>query len=183
MAKGTFGERLKRERELREVSLNEVTAATRISTRFLEALENEDWNRLPGGAFNRGFVRAVARYLGLDEESLLAEYDMAHGGHASGDVPASPETRIPSPPKWILPAIVVGTLVVIAGLVAAGVYTWHRFSAHRKPKQSSAVFTPSINDLAATCVSQPDVARVERPAQDARWLAAWLRYNKIRHQT
>ena len=43
MARGTFGERLKRERELREVTLDEITSATRIGSRFLEALENEDW--------------------------------------------------------------------------------------------------------------------------------------------
>jgi cytoskeleton protein RodZ len=74
MAKGTFGERLKREREMRGVSLDEIASATRIGTRFLEALENEQWDRLPGGVFNRGFIRAVARFLGLDEESLIAEY-------------------------------------------------------------------------------------------------------------
>src|SRR5580658_6584902 len=79
MATGTFGERLKRERELREVSLKEVTAGTRIGPRFLEALENEEWEKLPGGVFNRGFVRAIARYLGLDEEALLGEYDLAYG--------------------------------------------------------------------------------------------------------
>jgi transcriptional regulator with XRE-family HTH domain len=78
MARGNFGERLKRERELREVTLEEITSATRIGPRFLEALENEDWEKLPGGVFNRGFVRSVARYLGLDEESILAEYDLAH---------------------------------------------------------------------------------------------------------
>jgi transcriptional regulator with XRE-family HTH domain len=43
MAKGNFGERMKRERELREVSLAEVTRGTRISPQFLEALENEQW--------------------------------------------------------------------------------------------------------------------------------------------
>src|SRR6266403_2115993 len=51
MARGNFGERLKREREMREVSLEELTKATRISTRFLLALENEDWEKLPGGVF------------------------------------------------------------------------------------------------------------------------------------
>jgi len=51
MARGIFGERLKRERELREVSLEEVAKSTRIGTRFLEALENEQWERLPGGHF------------------------------------------------------------------------------------------------------------------------------------
>ena len=74
MSKSTFGERLRREREMRGVGLEEIATATRISTRFLEALETEHWERLPGGVFNRGFIRAVARYLGLDEESLLAEY-------------------------------------------------------------------------------------------------------------
>lgn len=62
---------------MRGVSLEEISSATRISTRFLEALETEQWNRLPGGVFNRGFVRAVARFLGLDEESMIAEYALA----------------------------------------------------------------------------------------------------------
>ena len=67
MTKDTFGESLKREREMRGVTLEEISAATRIATRFLRAIENEEWDQLPGGVFNRGFVRAVARYLGLDE--------------------------------------------------------------------------------------------------------------------
>src|SRR5215470_18584029 len=100
MAKGTFGERLKRERELREISVDELTKATRISQRFLEALENEDWAKLPGGVFGRAFVRTIARYLGLDEESFLAEYDAARGD-LSQDGSAKPEERIPSPPRWI----------------------------------------------------------------------------------
>lgn len=142
MAKGNFGERLKRERELREVSLNEVTAATRISTRFLQALENEDWNKLPGGVFNRGFVRSVARYLGLDEENLLAEYDMARGDQAP-EAPAVPETRAPSMPKWIAPAAVLAALLVLGALVAAGIYAWYRYLANRSVSQSSSAFASS----------------------------------------
>jgi cytoskeletal protein RodZ len=77
MSKSGFGERLKRERELRGVSRDEICTATRIGSRYLDALENEQWSMLPGGVFNRGFVRAVARFLGLDEDDLLAEYDHA----------------------------------------------------------------------------------------------------------
>ena len=84
MAKGSFGEILKREREMREVTLNEVTVATRIAPRFLEAFEREEWEKLPGGVFNRGFVRAIARYLGLNEENLLSEYDLAYGEQRAG---------------------------------------------------------------------------------------------------
>ena len=98
MNKGSFGELLKRERELREVTLNEVTVATRIPPRFLEAFEREDWEKLPGGVFNRGFVRAIARYLGLDEENLLSEYDLAYGEKLAA-MPAVVENPIPTPPK------------------------------------------------------------------------------------
>jgi cytoskeleton protein RodZ len=138
MARGNFGERLKRERELREVSPNEVVVATRISLRFLEALENEDWEKLPGGVFNRGFVRAIARYLGLNEETLLAEYDLARGDQ-SAEAPPAPENRIPSPPKWLALALALGVLLLIGALVAAGVYGWRRYSAHRRAKMSSAI--------------------------------------------
>src|SRR5207248_6950354 len=77
MSRSGFGERLRRDRELRGVSREEISAATRIGSRFLEALENEQWERLPGGIFNRGFLRAIARFLGLDEDDLIAQYDLA----------------------------------------------------------------------------------------------------------
>src|SRR5436305_4417609 len=110
MARGNFGERLKREGELREVSPNEIVVATRISQRFLEALENEQWEKLPGGIFNRGFVRAIARYLGLDEENLLAEYDLARGDQVPE--PPAAENRIPASSKWTLILLALGALLV-----------------------------------------------------------------------
>jgi cytoskeleton protein RodZ len=137
MARGNFGERLKRERELREVTLEEITAATRISPRFLDALENEDWDRLPGGVFNRGFVRSVARYLGLDEESLLGEYDLAHGAPVNPPV-VRHEDRIPSS-RFLTAALFLGALVLLAALVAGGFYAWRYFMARRAPKQSSQI--------------------------------------------
>jgi cytoskeletal protein RodZ len=137
MATGTFGERLKRERELREVSLKEVTNGTRIGPRFLEALENEEWDKLPGGVFNRGFVRAIARYLGLDEENLLAEYDMARG-EQSLPVPQAYENKIPRPPIWLPILAVLAVLAILGGLIAGGIYGWRRYAAHRAAKQSSS---------------------------------------------
>ena len=72
----SFGENLRREREMRGVSLEEISSATKISLRFLHALEEEDFAKLPGGIFTRGFIRAYAKYLGLDEDRVLAEYQM-----------------------------------------------------------------------------------------------------------
>ena len=141
MAKGNFGERLKRERELREVSMDELTKATRISTRFVEALENEDWKKLPGGVFGHGFVRAIARYLGLNEEALLSEYDSARAQH-SPPPSARPEERIPSPPKWLPFAAAGVVLLLFLGFIFGVRYIWHRFSAHRAEKKIAAASLP-----------------------------------------
>lgn len=137
MARGKFGERLKRERELREVSLDELSKATRISNRFLQALENEEWGKLPGGVFGHGFVRSIARYLGLSEESLLGEYDLARSENLPS-TPAKQEAPIPSPPKWIPVAAVLGGFVVLALIFYSARYGWHHVSAYRAAKQAAA---------------------------------------------
>ena len=160
MARGTFGERLKRERELREVTLDEITSATRIGPRFLEALENEEWEKLPGGVFNRGFVRAVARYLGLDEEAFLAEYDLAHSSQVPP--PERPEERIPSPPRWFPFAVLLGVLALLVVLFAAGVYGWRYFRsrrAHSSPPPASVVVPQSVaaSPAAAPATSGPSL--------------------------
>ena len=160
MARGNFGERLKRERELREVAPNEIVVATRISLRFLEALENEDWKKLPGGIFNRGFVRAIARYLGLDEENLLAEYDLAHGDQSAEALP-SPENRIPSAPKWMAAALALGALLIIAGLIVAGVYGWRSYSAQRHAKRSSAISAQSGSSAQPASLVSRDPAALD----------------------
>ena len=71
---GSFGEKLKREREMRAITLEEIADATKIGTRSLRALEEEHFDQLPGGIFNKGFVRAYARFLGIDEEQAVADY-------------------------------------------------------------------------------------------------------------
>ncbi len=149
MAKGTFGERLKRERELREVPLKEIAAATRISLKFLEALENEQWEKLPGGIFGHGFVRTIARYLGLSEEDLLSEYDMARG-ESSIAPQQKPEQRIPSPPKWIPVAGILLLILLLAGVFFAGRYAWHAFLKHRAATKPTANVILPIQDSSPT---------------------------------
>jgi cytoskeleton protein RodZ len=82
----SFGENLQREREMRGVTLEEISEATKISMRFLQAVESENFAKLPGGIFTRSFIRTYARYLGLDEESVLAEYQLLTGGKSEVDL-------------------------------------------------------------------------------------------------
>src|SRR5512146_645272 len=76
---GLFGERLRREREMRKVTLEEMAAATKIGTRSLKALEDGEFHKLPGGIFNKGFVRSYARFLGINEEQAVTDYLVAAG--------------------------------------------------------------------------------------------------------
>jgi len=85
----SFGEELRREREIRGISLKEISDATKISKRFLEALERNDHPTLPAPVFTRGFVREYARYVGLNAEDMVNRYNYA----------ASHDDRIEKPPQ------------------------------------------------------------------------------------
>lgn len=65
---------LRKARNRRKVELSEVEAATRIRLRYLRAIEDEEWDVLPGGFYTRGFIRTYAAFLGLDGERLADEY-------------------------------------------------------------------------------------------------------------
>jgi cytoskeleton protein RodZ len=78
----SFGEKLKQEREKRKITLEQISASTKIGTRMLQALEEDKFNQLPGGIFNKGFVRAYSRVVGLDEDQTVAEYLEASGDAA-----------------------------------------------------------------------------------------------------
>ena len=69
-----FGARLREARELKGVTLNEIASATKISISVLEALEQNEISRLPGGIFSRGFIRSYANAVGLDQEKTVREY-------------------------------------------------------------------------------------------------------------
>jgi cytoskeletal protein RodZ len=70
----TLGEELKHRREERDISLADISEATRIGTRFLKAIESDNFSVLPGGIFTRSFIRAYAKQVGMDEDEALALY-------------------------------------------------------------------------------------------------------------
>lgn len=84
----SFGEELRREREIRGISLKEIADATKISKRFLDALERNDHHALPAPVFTRGFVREYSRYVGLNSEEMVNRYNFA----------AANDDRIEKPP-------------------------------------------------------------------------------------
>jgi cytoskeletal protein RodZ len=73
-AVGEFGSKFRREREKKGFSLDDVSNVTKIGTRMLQAIEEEQFERLPGGVFNKGFIRAYAKHLGMNDEQAVASY-------------------------------------------------------------------------------------------------------------
>lgn len=71
----SIGAYLKRERELRQVSLEELVQTTRVPLKMLQYIEADNFDELPGDVFARGFVRSYARALGLDAGDVLAKFD------------------------------------------------------------------------------------------------------------
>jgi cytoskeleton protein RodZ len=88
---GSLGARLKKEREQRKITLDDISLSTKIAPRFLVAIEEEQFDQLPGGIFNKGFVRSYARYLGIDENQAVADYVAA----TTTALPESPQGEIP----------------------------------------------------------------------------------------
>jgi len=75
-----FGEELRRERELRDVSREQLASATKVSMRHIAALETGRYEQLPGGVFSKGFVRVIALQLGLDADRTVAAFRHVHSG-------------------------------------------------------------------------------------------------------
>ena len=71
---GNFGDTLRQEREFRGITLDAITHVTKISNRHLVALEQEHFQLLPGGVFNKSMVREYARVVGLDQEEWVNRY-------------------------------------------------------------------------------------------------------------
>jgi cytoskeleton protein RodZ len=183
---GSFGERLRREREMRGISLEDIAGATKIGTRLLRALEEEHFDLLPGGIFNKGFVRAYAKYLGLNEDEAVAGYLLA-AGDASVDpglIAEQNDSRIDrsgsdadSSRTAGFPIIPVLILLIV---IAAGLGGWRIYKdrmQQRRTKLDAAETTssaahpvdmtavPSNPSTATSGVGQPTGAS-ETPASD-----------------
>lgn len=151
MSSTPFGEHLKREREMRGVSLEEIAAATRINTRYLEALEKAHWTELPGGAFNRGFIRSVARFLGLDEDGLIAEYALEMKDKRD----AAP---VETPRDWKPLIAAVCLVLLVAALIGAGIFGYRLYRERRAARARQAAGVSSLTPIGSPHFSRATTA-------------------------
>lgn len=176
----TFGEDLKREREIRGISLKEIADATKISKRFLEAIEKNDHKTLPAPVFTRGFVREYARYLGLNIDDMVNRYNHAAAGDDRIEKPpqlapltppavdppkkAAAKKGIPSAFTRIDRNIFLLTLIV----VALAAVSWWAIQYRRGAQREEAVVETATAETVTTpaAVPTPVPTQTAAPAPD-----------------
>ncbi len=156
---GSFGENLRRERELRGITLVELSNATRIRRKYLVALEDDQFHQLPGGVFNRGFVRAIASYMKLDEHHWIGEYARAAGEEAEVLARYSP----PRPPAPNSISRRVWSLVVLVAVFGAGAYLVHQVRMQRAAEAAPSAPT-SVPTATAPATTTRTAPREQSPA-------------------
>src|SRR5438067_6386643 len=162
---GAFGERMRREREMRGIKLEEIAESTKIGKRNLEALEQERFDQLPGGIFNKGFVRAYAKYLGLDEEQAVNDFLAASANY---DQPSALAPPIPA--TWVKPPAMPSeasirrnnrqwALTALLALVA-GFALWFYYARVAQPPSAAPSTRASAEvDLPGAPIAQPAQSR------------------------
>jgi cytoskeleton protein RodZ len=142
----SLGQELKQLREDKGISLRQISDATHIGMRFLQAIESDSFDALPGGIFNRSFVRKYAKYIGVDEEQVLARYD-----HQVAEQPIEPpkpaQLRYQDFENRSSSAGSLKVVIPLLLLLGAGLYFTYRYinthAAGQTETPADATVTPS----------------------------------------
>jgi cytoskeleton protein RodZ len=165
----SVGETLRQQRLRRKVQLQEVSEELKISARMLEAIEADDYDKLPGGVFAKSFVRQYAGVLGLDEEEVATQFEQAvrspeltrleelRRPSVAAAMPRMDERRFSSGrPRSILPSLIA---VVVVMLICSGVYGWWQ-----RNRQLAATRPQTPRATAARRAAPPPAARTQQPS-------------------
>ncbi|HXR60440.1 MAG TPA: helix-turn-helix domain-containing protein, partial [Solirubrobacterales bacterium] len=134
----SVGDKLREARTRRRLSLAEAEEATKIRTRYLQAIENEEWDQLPGDTYARAFIRTYGRFLGLDGDRLAEEQRLDRGASRPGERlprvdprPRPVSRRRPGRRRSLPPRLVAGVVIalVVVALLAIGLWTGGRDEA------------------------------------------------------
>lgn len=146
------GERLRRARLDRGLSLDHLSGETKIQSWILDAIERDDISRVPGGIFIRGYLTSYARAVGLDAAEVLTAYSIEHPAPTEPP-PAAPEPRRPTgTPLW--------QMAVIAAAVVAVTLIW------RNAARTHADEPPTGTPEAAAALRTPDVHPSPQPLRE-----------------
>jgi cytoskeletal protein RodZ len=168
-----IGPTLREARMRARIDITEVEQATKIRAKYLRAIENEEWNLLPGSTFIKSFLREYADYLDLDSRALVEEYKLRYERPSEHELaPISPQLgrdrRGPGPsgprvaPRWLIVGGVLVLIVLVLGLVGS------LGGGGDDSPSSTDGSTAGTRDRAATTVTSQGRARRAASAAPAR---------------
>ncbi|MFN0123987.1 MAG: RodZ domain-containing protein [Blastocatellia bacterium] len=171
----TLGEELKQARENKGISLRQISDATHIGIRFLQAIEQNNYKLLPGGIFNKAFIKSFARYVGIDEEHALARYQEivdAQGGEAPRAPVSKYEPLDDNDTSSWASTLLAAVAIIIVGLGGYGLF---KYFDTQKTGETTVTQTPtpapaSSQPLVAvtpTATPQPSASPAESPSPGA----------------
>jgi cytoskeletal protein RodZ len=156
----TLGEKLRQAREERDISISEVAEQTRISPHYIEAIENDDYSPLPGGIFNKGFIKSFAKFVGIDEDEALQDYSRQLSQQNEGQ--PEPDTKTYRPEvltddrsRSLLPTLIFAAIIL--GLMTWGVLAlvWYIQDQQNQPvAANSNTASNAANSNTANAVSE-----------------------------
>lgn len=120
----SFGTWLRRQREIREIPLREIAEVTKISVRYLEALEQDRFDVLPAPVFAKGFLREYARFVGLDPDEVINSYLTTQ---QEAEDAVEEEARAGEATSSSSSMLMGAGVIVLLGLVAGLIYYSERF--------------------------------------------------------
>lgn len=142
----SFGNWLRRQRELREITLREIADSSKISLRYLEALEEERFDVLPAPVFAKGFLRQYAKYVGLNPDEVVNHYLWARQAKEPPQE-EEPEEREYRPAVWRQALLVTLGILLLIALVA-----FLAFQVERRRGRTGEAMPPP---MAAPVVESP----------------------------
>ena len=188
----TVGERLREARERQKVTLHAIAEKTNISVRFLDAIEKNQFDKLPGGIFTRGFIRSYASQVGLEPDSLVTQFLSDEPGQRDDDIDEAPAKLAgegPSVSTLVLAG--VGVILVALALVYLLKPDWLGLQSTAAPQESAApeslaapaetatqtsssgalsepaVRSAGLTDATSTASPAPPAAQISEPASAA----------------
>ncbi|HEV3470441.1 MAG TPA: helix-turn-helix domain-containing protein [Pyrinomonadaceae bacterium] len=187
---GSLGQQLRRAREARGVTLREISEQTRITMRHLEAIESDDYKHLPGGIFNKSFIKAYARQIGFDERAALELYARTAREHGDTDeVATTPHrSRVYTGDPARSPLVTAGLSAVIIGVLILVVYAGLHY--YRRTEGEAGAAQPQPSPAAAAAGQTPAASPTPPPAEGFKvtvrardrsfWLTSWQDAEKKR---
>lgn len=185
----SIGEQLRLAREERGIGLREICDQTRISVHYLEAIEANDYKRLPGGVFNRSFIKAYAKCVGYDEREAIEGYTryLREHGESSDDVNTTPmhskvytdtpATRSP----WLTVVLAILILAVLTAAALAALYWFQKRAEIHLPENNE--YYGSMYNVGSPTTNHPVSLEANQEALPTHDHIRYLRRTDLRRRT